>query len=277
MKNLLLFSLLLVFGFTKKEMDLDEALDRGWIEIEAFGNGGHSGKALRLGITNQAGKDWILRVPAGTIFHSTDTTEQDLMVIQSRTIELEKGKNRRVDLHARCIQSGNASPYEGSAFHLGSPAEGALGRLAGFIDEKNYTDPAAQYAIWAVTDCTSAANIDHPELRRFTSELLGIPEPEYTIIRNNEDIPGRPAFGSRPLIIKGAFNFQARQLLSATFAIYNSEGEPVRTYFENKRHIIGEHRYEFYFQLPGMPDGKYFVRMTDRNGAVLQELAVELG
>ena len=263
------------FALTTKDFTLPEAIAQGLVQLQSSGEGGHSGKSLKLVIQNNQKKKLRLHIPAGLIFHSQDTSEQDLIVINSRAVEFEKAQKRTIRLYGMCTQASNSSPGTGSAFQMGSMASGNLGKLVSFIDEKRITEQSAQYAIWAITDTHSLANIDHPELLIFTAKLLGKIPPEYTLVHApSRSRPGAPAFVPRPSVVKGTFRYQTDKDIKASFGLYNDEGALLHSFFDDQAQRKGHHQFKFHFEINNLPSGKYFARLM--NGVeVVRELEVE--
>jgi hypothetical protein len=267
---------LLPLSLFSKTLTLQEAMQEGWIGVEATGEGGYEGRCLKLKIQNHQKKKWKLIVPAGFIFHSRDSFIQDLMVIRSREVEMKKKEDCSLRLYANCIQASNSSPGRGRAFLPGEAAEGKLAELAGWLDEHRVVESSAQYAIWAVTDGKSIANIDHPELMAFTAQLLGKDLPVYTIVQGQRrPVEGQPAFMDKPSIIKGEFNYSTDRDIKASFGLYHASGERMHSLFEGKDQRKGHHRFKFYFEVDKLSPGTYFARLTDENGNTVDELKID--
>jgi len=82
MKQTFLLSTLFVctsFFLQAKIILLTEAVEKGLVEITAEGEGGHTGKCLKLKIKNLHKKKLDIQIPAGLIFNSKDEGHQDLM------------------------------------------------------------------------------------------------------------------------------------------------------------------------------------------------------
>lgn len=242
-------------------VSLSDALAKGMVTIQASGLGGHAGQTILLKIQNQKGK-LDLQIPAGWLFTAEDTTNQDLIVTQSQLLALEKGQTKNVRLEAYCARASRLSPSLGTAFSIGLAVSGPLAQLARFIDERGYRGGAVQSAVWAVTDDHPVNSIDNPELARFTAELLGKPLPAYTIQHAYASAPGRPAFRPAPAIAKGIFAYSTDRQRKVSFGLYDDSGKLLKSFFDNQDQRPGHHRFEFFFQINGLPPGKYYARLT---------------
>ncbi len=267
----------LIFGITviaySKVVPLKNAIDSGLVSLEAEATGGHEGKTLRLKLQNLKKKKIIILVPSGQRFASSDSLEQDLIVVQERLLALEKGQKRTYLLYANCIQAGNRSPGEHSVFVLENIAEDTLKQLVDFLNENKFKDDEAQYAIWAVTDNKRVENITNSKVAMFTAKLLGKPAPNYII----HHAPGArntgQAFVPNPALIEGMFKFYCPNDRMTTFGLYDETGEIVLEVFKNKKQLKGQHRFKFNFEISHLDSGNYYARMTDGSD-VLQELVV---
>lgn len=253
--------------------DLAEALEKGFVKLEASGTGGHTNQSLSIRLTNLHKKKWELVIPAGFLFQSQDTSEQDLLVVRARTLKMEKGKNPKLRLHALCTQANNASPGLGSTFLAYQLASGPLLSLAQYLHKKRLSDAEAQDAVWAITDNHPISYIGNSDLAAFMAELLGKRLPGYTIEHQGRSRPGQPAFRDEPALVHGLLEYQTSTDCQASFGLYNAEGEQVVVGFENQTQRAGRHRFKFHFEILNLPKGKYYARMTSGD-AVLGEMEV---
>lgn len=274
---LVLFLFLSLPSLFSKSIPLSEALAEGMVELEVISEGGHTGKSLKLRVRNLQRKKWTLQVPAGFIFEAPDSSIQDLINIQTRVLALDKQQSRTTYLYGMCIEAHNSSPAAERPYRAGGMAEGKLLQLAGYLHKHRIRDYAAQDAIWAVTNGHDVSYIGNPDLQRFTAQLLGRRLPGYTVEHGRRvAVPEQgPAFVPDPVVVRGAFRFQAEDALSATFGLYNEQGERLLTLFEAQDRPAGQHRFKFYFEVDELPPGRYFARLTDAQGRTVEELEVK--
>jgi len=266
--NMLLFA---------KPVPLTEALEKGWVKVKASGNGGYTNLSLKVSFENSYNRKLELIVPAGYLFYASDSTYQDLIIVQDRLVAIEKGMRKSASLHAMCIRANRASPLVGLAFSSAGMATGVLLQVAQYINaQKLHESGAAQHAVWAVSNNHGLEGIGDPNLAKFTAELLGKPVPTYHIQYEEADRPGEIAFRNEPVAVSGTFEYENSADFIATFALYNEAGERVFTFFENELRKPGKHRFRFNFKTNRLPSGQYFTRLTDSTGKVYGGVPIQL-
>lgn len=257
-----LFPLIIFPSLPATEISFADALARQVITVESLATGGLHERSLELKVNNSSRKNLEVLIPAGFIFQSQDSSEQDLIAIRGKKLALEKGQKKTVALHGMCIQADHATPGEGSRFRPGGPATGNLAALITFITQKRLFDSNTQYALWAITDGKSLSNIDNEELRKFTAELLGKPSPSYTF--GHESLapePGTRAFVPNPVTVRGTFLYQTNEDIVASFGLYNESGTLVAPFFDGQEQRRGSHRFRFTFEIRALPSGTYYARL----------------
>ncbi|MGK0366661.1 MAG: hypothetical protein ACI85O_003736 [Saprospiraceae bacterium] len=270
-KSIVLFSLLLFTStFSQaKIISLTEAIGKGYVELSAEGEGGHTGKCLKLKIKNLQKKKLDIQIHAGLVFNSNDPGEQDLMITEERMLAIEGNENRIAKMYAACIQAPNGSPSLGSGFNISLLATGHLLQVAQYLaKEKLYKNAAAQYAVWAISNEKRIENIDHGELANYVADLLGKPRPEYVVVHRTTSSPGEPAYREAPSIIKGRWQFKTEQDIFMTFGLYTLDGELKHAFFENIKKISGLHKFSFTFKVFNMPQGEYYIRLISGDEVV---------
>ena len=259
---------------------LNEAVEKGYVGLEALGEGGHSGECLKVRLKNLYRKDLEIVVPAGQVFEAGDSSLQDLMVAKEETFLVQKGKTRAARLYGYCVEAGDGSPGVGTGFRLGKMAVGNLLAFAQYLSLNNlHKNPSVQNAIWAISDDERLESIGDPALAKHVADLLGKPVPEYNIeyrqpdrSRILESAPVRDL--QEAFSMNGLFYFTLEEDRLVNFEIYTEEGEFVHAFYKNRKKTKGYHKFRFEFEIRNLPKGKYFVRMTG-GGEVIKELAVE--
>lgn len=273
-KILVFLFLLSTYFIQAKNILLTDAVKKGLVEISAKGEGGHTGKCLKLKIKNLGKKKLEIQIPAGLIFNSSDPSQQDLMITEERMLAVEGNKNRVAKMYAVCIQAPNGSPTLGSGFNMSLLATGHLLEVAQYLaKEKLYKKDAAQYAVWAVSDDKRLENIDNGKLANYVADLLGKAHPEYVVVHKTTSSPGEPAYREAPSIIKGRWKFKTEEDQIMTFGLYTLDGELKHAFFENKKKVRGLHKFSFTFKVFNMTSGEYYVRLMSK-GEVIEEKKV---
>lgn len=263
-------------------ISLDEAIKKGVLTLTASGAGGHNGESLQLKLQSKSKKRLEVRIPAGQIFEAGDSSLQNLMVGKEETLTIESGKTRLAKVFGFCVESGDGSPGEGSIFSLGKMAEGNLLKLAKYLSDNNlHKNPAAQSAVWTLSDNSPLAGINDPKLVKFVADLLGKPVPEYNIVYGNP-LPGGesrmlssgPADTREAFAMNGLFYYDLPKEQQVTFGLYDAEGKLVTAMFSNRKQLKGYHKFRFEFEIRNLPKGTYTARLTSE-GKVIKELEVE--
>lgn len=268
--------LMIPFGSFAEVVDLSAALKKGLIQVRIDAQGGHSGEAISVAIGNKGKKNLEIRIPAGQIFQSADSSLQNLMVLEEKLLTLEAGKTRPVGLYTACVEAGDGSPLAGSVFNLGLLAGGHLLKIAQYISEHRlFSDPSAQNAVWAVTDGHPLTYINHEGLANFVAETLGKSPPEYAILHQQPSTPGEPAFRHAPAKLEGVFKYDLPRELLVSFGLYNDKGEAVHHFFKDRKQLRGYHKFRFTFEIRNLPPGKYAVRLVEKDGTAIKSMEVE--
>ncbi len=234
-RSLICCALLLCAQFTlsqaQERITLAQALDQKLVRIAIQGAGGYQGEALRLLVENLSPNVLSLEIPAGQIFASEDSSVQDLMVTQEAMMALRPRERKARSLWTMCTQSFNMSPKKGERFSIGAMASGGLLALAQKISTKGYQNSTAQSAVWSLANQESVRSIygnDTTMVRDIAttvSEATGVPMSEFVFVPRTHHIT------SIRTSLEGLIK---ENLEGARLDLYNTSGERIRTYFENR-------------------------------------------
>lgn len=211
--------------------------------------------------------------------NSEDSTIQDLIITDTRLLELAAGSKRRLIINAMCIQPSNGSPYANSVFKLGIMANDTLVKLAQYLATKGYQDDLGQSAIWAMVNNEGLENVygSDPtrlqDLLQFMHELTGKPLPWYN--KEKAAPPVGQVYTQEPAIIHANFEFKLAMAGTARLAIYNEAGEVVYVIKDNMMVKSGKSTMKFRIEVRMYEVGKYFVRL-ELNGKLQEEKVFEL-
>lgn len=270
----LLLSSFLAWSAPGTELLLPEALERGLVQAEVHSLGGHIGKVVEFRITPTGKKKLSVRIPAGLLLHTRDTTEQDILLVQERLLVLE-GRVRTVQLNGYCIQATNRSPSAGSAFTVGSLAAGHLLTLAQHLRKQHAEDSRGQEAVWVLSDRHPLSYVSDPELQRYLAELLGKDAPGYWIRHARQGEEGQQAFVEAPVSIEGYFQFQTEEPMEARLGLYDMEGALLKELYDHGSLRAGGHRLRFTVELQHLEPGRYQVALRSPDGRELGRVEVE--
>lgn len=262
-----------------EKMTLDEAISKQLVQANVTGNGGHTGKALKIELVSNHKKDLDLTLPAGMHFKSDDEGIQDLILTRAHQTILASNGRKTLVLYAMCTQRHNVGPGEGDLYAYNGMAEGNLLKVAEYISQKNYQNDAGQASIWAITDGGGLYEIyDDSEavvkdMQTFMAELTGQTVPWYSLQQENF-VPG-PDVNPEPSIIHAKYEYTFTENASINLGVYDSEGNEVYLITENQPVRPGTFRMNFKLTVQNMPRGTYYVRVTNGD-QLLDERIVEI-
>lgn len=287
MKNaiILLAFLLLGSGTASAQTLLQQAVAQGKVRITLKGLGGHSRQCLKLEATSAAGEVLHLLLQPGTIFHSKNPHEQDLLLAQELLLALQPGEQQTHHLNAFCIQSGNASPGRDSLFTLGDRSNPQLAKLADFVVAHGLeNDPRLQSAFWCISDQHNlagvASNTEYRQQDPLLQKLAQITNkviPPYSIDYLPSHGEGdEAAFSNRIGSISGKLDFHLREKDVLTMALYDSFGREVKVF--NRNAHFQEGQYRFHYKVDGdlvQCKGVYYLRLFSHS-RMLKEITLVL-
>lgn len=70
--------------------------------------------------------------------------------------------------------------------------------------------------------------------------------------------------------VEGTFEYTVKDISKAKFGIFDSEGNLIDLFFENKDVMPGIHKFHFYLEASDIPPGKYFAKMYVNNELLVQ-------
>ncbi|MEO0469057.1 MAG: hypothetical protein AAF206_05510 [Bacteroidota bacterium] len=257
----------------QQSLSLTEALSQKLVQIAVKGNGGYRGACLNLGLKNLTGKYLEIEIPAGQLFASKDTSIQDLMVTEDAMLVLGPRQVKRRNLTTMCTQASNASPSEGEAFSFGKMAQGHLLKLAQNISQNGYQNSTAQSAVWSVANRESIRNIYGQDttmvrnLASIVSEATGHPIREFIL---------RPRRHHITSIRTSMEVYAPKSYSNASLALFDAEGEVVRTYFVNRIIEKGFVQYRLGASHTRGDSAKLYLRL-ESEGRLIMEKLVQAG
>lgn len=281
-----------LFGFTlasifftsafcadSKSVSLQDALNKGLIQVATKGLGDHQGQCIEIAITSLNKKEMEISIDAGMKLFPNDTSAQSMIVTQERMFALAPKAIRKIKLFAMCIEQSDRGPSADELFALGPMAGGNLLKVVNFLNLKKYQTSAAQHAVWCITDSASIGGVydeTNPalakELRVLVAKLTGKIPPWYQVEYKIQ--PGvQETF--EPLRIHADFKYTLNDDGIVTFAIFNEQGDTVKTILANHQEKAGMHMMKIKFESSKIPKGKYFVRVTNK-GILVEEKVFEL-
>ena len=261
-----------------KTFSLQEAIQQKIIVLSSIQSVAYQSLQLRLKNVHQR-KDIYVYFPTGLQFASRDSSEQDQIILQERTLLVKAGRTISPTFVSYCTQSNHRSPGKESQFDLKENANGKLLELASFlstIKDINYT---AQHAVWTVTNNHDLKGLHHDDLKtaikiqKFVADLTGKPLPKYTV-RYKDGRERQVAFTGEAIVIYGHHEYILKEDATVTCQIFNEAGEMVQQVFKDMTQKGGKIRFNFKLKALDLPQGKY-VSKVFIEGKTIQEQWVE--
>ena len=269
--------LLLVMGvvcplWAESEIELSQGLKSKQIAMNIKAKGGYCGKVLEIGIKNTGANPLRIRINAGQIFISKDTTVQDLILTDTIWVTVNPQQILYTAIPTMCTQSHNRSPSKAEVFGLGEMSEGKLLTLAQCLSAHNISSSTAQSAVWSVANNDPIANIygtntkEMKVLASTLSELLGIPVKEFI----TTPIPHHITDINASLEWRTDF-----ALDNATLEVWDEDGKLMRTYFTNRAYRAGFQQHVFGFYHTDTDSMKHFFIKLKNNGVLIAEKEIK--
>jgi len=237
-------------------------------------------KRIRLKVKNpHKRKDIKIRFETGLQFASRDTSEQDQIILQARTLLVRAGATVTPSFASYCTQAKHLSPDEDSPYDIKKEANGKLLELCQFLSNEEEVDYIAQHAVWTVTNDHDLKGLWHQDtktaikIQNFVAKLTGKPLPKYTV-RYKDGRERQVAFSAEAVIITARHQYDLEADATMTCKIYNEEGEMVQAVFENMPQKKGHHTFSFHLKALDLPAGKYVSKVFEGDN-VFQEIWVE--
>jgi hypothetical protein len=263
-----LFSLSAIFFVDRDPISLEEAANKGaefiWQSNPESEFSTHYGTCISLEASNPGKKGMRVQIPAGLWVHPSDSSQQSMILTDSRILALYPGQKREINLYAMCGQHADAAPVRGEAFAMGNMAGEDLQKLTRFIDRKKYQNSMGQSAIWVMTDDMPISSIEGSNplavktLREFCAEAKGL---EYV---HEESSPYRASFEiPKPSseVLNGKLSYQLHEDALVSAGVFNSEGEMVQVWASEQLQQRGFHEYEFILEIFDLESGPYEARV----------------
>lgn len=262
----------MLFAQAPKVLEIEEAMKLKKIQTQIKGKGGYNGKCIRLGVKNVSYEPVTVAVEVGRVFVSDDTTVQDLIVTQPLMVSVKPGETQYAEVFTMCTQSFNAGPKKAENFSIGKMATGNLKQLASLIGAKKYLSSTAQCAVWAVANNDPIENIygtdkqEMQDIATLLSELMHVPLANFNLTPKTHFITD---------INTSLEWISEKPLQNATLVLLNSQGQVVKTYFQNREYSAGFQQAVFGYYHAGSDSNAVFTAKLIENGAVIAQKTVQ--
>lgn len=258
-----------------KTYTLQEAISQKIAEVLRIQNIGNSLIQIKIKNTHKK-KDFNIHFETGLQLLAKDSSEQDLIILEERTLLVKAGAIISTNLITYCAQAKYKNPNQGSLFELKESADGKLLELVQFLAPIKDVAYIAQQAIWAVTDDHDLKGLFHEDLKtslkiqQFVANLTGKEAPKYTV-RYKDGREGEIAFNTEVILIVGQHEYNLAEDALVTCQIFNEAGEMVQEVFNAMEQKKGKVRFNFQFKALDLPKGKYVSKVIIKGEIVKEE------
>ncbi|MFK7783611.1 MAG: hypothetical protein AB8B56_00775 [Crocinitomicaceae bacterium] len=195
----------------EKEVNLNAAIKDGTITANVTSNGKHSGKSVKLSVTNTTNRKLKVIVPAGTTYIPGEDEEQTLIQLEEDFFVLEPKSAKNHLIAAFCTEASDMSPSTGGAFKISTSSNKSLIKAIDYMKGKKIDKKSFQDVVWAITDDHSVSNIQAPnpqtqEFRKYLAELTGQKDTWYTSPRQHV-ITEERRIVSQTVVVHGQVQF----------------------------------------------------------------------
>lgn len=261
-----------------KTLSLQEAIEQKIIVLSSVKCSEYQSLQLHLKNVHKR-KDIKVHFATGLQFASRDTSEQDQIILQERTLLVKAGRSISPTFVSYCTQATYRSPKKESLFDLKDNANGKLLELVSFLSKIKDSEYTAQHAVWTVTNDHDLKGLYHDDLKtaikiqNFVANLTKKPLPKYTV-RYKDGRESQVAFTGEAIVIYGHHEYILTEDAVVTCQIFNEAGEMVQQVFKDMAQRGGKIRFNFKLKALDLPKGKY-VSKVFIDGKTFQEEWVE--
>lgn len=273
MKILWLTLLPLVSEATPNRVTLLDALKNNHVKLIATGNNptanptrsSHTGKCLKLQLTNTSTKPLEYHIENGYHLQSFVERLQDLVTTENRYVTLMPNQSQTIVVNALCAEKNNGSPQETDTFALAYKHTNSIFKLTNLLDQIKSYDNTAQQALWCFTDNNPIQNI----LDTNTDTLLENKLIEFVAHEKSIPKPTRRYDAIRqilyPLEIEGQYTHLNEHTTTIGFYLTDSANHIYRTIQEDDTETRrGTVKYSYLYR-GQFPSGTYYFKMK-KNG-----------
>lgn len=250
----------------EEAIKLEQAIQQKIIQTSFLGNGSYSGKSVKSEIQNLGSKARRILIPAGTLFDSPESDEQDLIITQDVFVDLAPNQKKSLVLDGYCTNSTRRVPIDNRVFKVSKLTKPGMNELLGMVKGKNISDFSIQDAIWSITDNALVSNIDGSDktlvksVKDFLYKHTKQPETWYTSPQVRVIQPDR-SINHETIAIRGDLEFSGKQGAKVYEEICKENGEVLYTMNEYTVQKNGNVSYSFNLKVKGWKKGKYHVNV----------------
>ncbi len=275
-KFLIPIVMVVIFNNTAKGktyVTIQKAINSHFVSAKAMCNGGLE---LTLFVNNLVKDSIFINVPAGWRFNSDGGKNdyQDILITRQQIFALHAKEKKKIIIAGFCCEATKAGPVEKTPYTLGTLADSGLVTLARYLAFESVDDNTAQYAVWAVSDNKSTANIAGKNdsvaklVRSFVAGLKGEPLPWYTLVKR-ASVSATGCVNDLPVKFKAVINYSVTENCYSYCYIIDKNGLKVSEIF-GKWLLPQNNTYDAVFNIAGLKKGQYKLVLENKEAALFE-------
>lgn len=250
----------------EKEVNLNTAIKDGTVTADITSNGKHSGRSVKLSVTNTTNRKLKVNIPAGTTYIPGEDEEQTLIQMEEDFFVLEPKSTKHHLVAAFCTEASDMSPSEGGGFKISSTSNKKLIQAIDYMKGKKVSKKSFQDIVWAITDDHSVSHIEAPdqqtkEFRKYLADLTGQKDTWYTSPRSHTMNEERRIV-SRTSVVFGQIEFDSDGTSVMRQDVIDKDGEVRFSLPETTPRKSKGVKMKFTVRVRGWEAGEYTVRIT---------------
>jgi hypothetical protein len=259
---------------------LQQALNFKLVKATAVSLGGYQGFCINVCLKNLSNDSLIVILEAGRRLNSIDEKTQDILITRQEIIALKKAENKSVKVKGYCCQAYNYAPLIGAKYDVNKLADSNLVMLSRYLNENNFESQAEQYAVWALSDSKSSAQITSVNdslitpLKKMVCALKGEVLPWYSIVSSTY-VFRNAVIITTPLYLRGNLEYTIDADSYTTMHILNAKGIEVGK-IVSKWLLAGKNQnYTLNIPIKNLNKGKYIVELkTAKKQLAIKEFEI---
>ena len=120
---------------------------------------GNKINSTSVSITNKTNTAVTVEIGHGTWFQSNSSSAQNMLVTNSRTVELAANETRSINVPTACMNIKRDIPTSSNRFTVNYEPTSKLAKLVAYLDENNCSYEVIQAAVWIITDEVSDSTL----------------------------------------------------------------------------------------------------------------------
>ncbi len=184
-----------------KRTTLKRGIFNKQLTVVATSNGGHTGKCLKLNLTNTSSIPLEVTIDPAMIFVPDDTNYQNLVTWGTESVMIEPAATASIDVYAFCGKSYARGPRANLSYKFYRQGDSVMTKTMAYMKTQPVSMHLAQAAVWHFTNrhCLSSIYCDQApaaseNVVKFICNERKQTMPETYTEFEQSDKPGQPAF-----------------------------------------------------------------------------------